>query len=99
MVPFFYARNKVWFLQPWTVEREDAQHLVPKKHVPDENGYNEVMRESKPVQLEGNNVEGESANIDMDMNVVSVSLDDGEEVVRLVEEELQGCNLTYARFN
>lgn len=65
--------------------------MAPEKHVLGEDGKGEVMRNFELVQLEGDNVEGESANIDADLSDVHVSLGDGKEVVRLVEKECKNA--------
>lgn len=81
--------------------------MAPEKGVPGKDGDGEVMMDSEIVQLQGDSVEseganidadisveeGEGANIDADMSVVDASSDDGEEVLRLVEEECKDAIL------
>jgi len=99
MAPYSYARNKRWFLLPWTVEREDPKHwayVAPEKPVPGEDGDGEVRRDSEIMPLEEETMDGDGANldpdmsvmdIDVDMSIVDASLDDREEILRLAEEE------------
>jgi hypothetical protein len=99
MAPSSYARNKLWFLQPWMVERADPKHwayVAPEKPIPGENGDGEVMRDSEIMPPEEETVDGDGANIhsdmsvvdiDVDMSIVNASLDDSEEILRLAKEE------------
>lgn len=89
MAPSSYVRNKVWFLQPWTVERVILKHcayVAPQKVVPGEDGDGEVMRDSEIVQADGDSVEGEGEDSDTDMTAMDASCDDGE-VLRLAKDE------------
>jgi hypothetical protein len=78
MAPSSYARNKRWFLLPWTVEREDPKHwayVAPEKPVPGEDGDGEVRRDSEIMPLEEETMDGDGANLDPDMSVMDIDID------------------------
>ena len=99
MAPSTFARQKMWFLQPWTVEREDPKHwayVPPPKPVPGEDGDGEVIRDSEIEVMQGDSdvahvhasaEEGECPEFDSGMSPVEAASEDGNEVIRLAEEE------------
>ena len=104
MAPSSYAWKKQWFLQPWVVEKLDPKHwtfVATEKTVPGEDGDAEVMRDCLIQQGDGDTVEGDTANVDIefsaadglgpniaaDSTAVEEPADDAEHDLRLAEEE------------
>ena len=78
------------------VESADPKHwayVAPEKPVPGEDGDAEVLRESLSGQVDGECAEGEDENIDHDMSVADGVEEDGQEDLRVAEEECRDAIL------